>query len=58
MIDVVVIEHDRAEAERCKYQRGSAGVWARRWLLLYQHHREELERIDEALTDIAEQTDG
>jgi len=49
VIDVVVIEHD---------QRGSAGVWARRWLLLYQHHREELERIDEALTDIAEQTDG
>jgi hypothetical protein len=35
MIDAAQVERDRAEAERCKYQRGTQGVWARRWLALY-----------------------
>lgn len=30
------IERDRKEAERCQYQRGAQGRWARKWLALYE----------------------
>lgn len=29
------IERDRKHAEHCQYQRGTQGVWARKWLALY-----------------------
>ena len=39
------IEHDRREAERCKYQRGTQGVWARRWLALYAWAQDNAEIV-------------
>lgn len=36
MIDEAEIERLRVEAERCKYKNGTLGLWARRWLELYE----------------------
>lgn len=44
------METTRQEAERCKYQRGSQGVWARKWLALYATMRTLLEAEPKAVT--------
>lgn len=37
------IERDRKEAERCKFQSGTQGRWARKWLALYEEFTREPE---------------